>query len=101
MEDLVLASEQDLRSLESAGFDVRKVERDAEWSKPVSFRKAHVSRGDEKVELDWAHDSAFRFFQSFPMMCLDGGFTFSTWRQIKLLPSRLGWRRAIMWIWWS
>lgn len=62
VEDLVTASEQDLRSLEAAGFDVRKVERNDEWSKPVSFRKAYVSRGDEKIELDWAYDSAFRFF---------------------------------------
>jgi len=66
VEDLVNASEQDLRSLESAGFGVRKVEREAEWSKPVSFRKAYVSRGDEKVELDWAHDSAFCFFPIVP-----------------------------------
>jgi hypothetical protein len=66
VEDLVTASEQDVRSLESAGFDVRKVGRDDEWSKLVSFRKAYVSRGDEKVELDWAHDSAFRFFPIVP-----------------------------------
>ena len=66
VEDLVTASEKDLKSLESAGFEVRKVEHADEWSKPVSFRKAYVSRGDEKVELDWAHDSAFRFFPIVP-----------------------------------
>jgi len=29
---------------------------------PSTFRKAFVSRGDEPVEVDWAADSAFRFF---------------------------------------
>jgi len=66
VEDLVLTSERDVKTLEDAGFGVQKVERDGEWSKPVSFRKAHVSRGSEKVELDWAQDSAFRFFPIVP-----------------------------------
>jgi hypothetical protein len=66
VEDLVLTSERDVKTLEDAGFDIRKVERDGEWSRPVSFRKAHVSRGGEKVELDWAQDSAFRFFPIVP-----------------------------------
>jgi hypothetical protein len=66
VEDLVLTSERDVKTLENAGFVVQKVEREGEWSKPVSFRKAHVSRGSEKVELDWAQDSAFRFFPIVP-----------------------------------
>lgn len=66
VEDLVLTSERDVKTLEDAGFVVQKVERIGEWSKPVSFRKAHVSRGGEKVELDWAQDSAFRFFPIVP-----------------------------------
>lgn len=66
VEDLVLTSERDVKTLEVAGFVVQKVEREGEWSKPVSFRKAHVSRGSEKVELDWAQDSAFRFFPIVP-----------------------------------
>jgi len=66
VEDLVLTSERDVKTLENTGFVVQKVERDGEWSKPVSFRKAHVSRGGEKVELDWAQDSAFRFFPIVP-----------------------------------
>jgi len=66
VEDLVLTSERDVKTLEDAGFVVQKVERDGEWSKPVSFRKAYVSRGGEKVELDWAQDSAFRFFPIVP-----------------------------------
>ena len=48
VEDLVIASEQDVRSLEESGFHVQKVERDNEWSKPVSFRepliKSHRGR---------------------------------------------------------
>ena len=66
VEDLVSTSERDVKALEAAGFEVRKVERDGEWSKTVSFRKAHVSRGGDKVELDWAQDSAFRFFPIVP-----------------------------------
>jgi hypothetical protein len=66
VEDLVATSERDVKVLEAAGFSVRRVERDGEWSKPVSFRKAHVTRGGEKVELDWAQDSAFRFFPIVP-----------------------------------
>jgi len=45
---------------------VEKLDRDNEWSKPSSFRKARVARGAEAVELDWAHDSAFRFFPIVP-----------------------------------
>ena len=37
-----------------------------EWSKPTPFRKARVRRGAEEVEVDWAHDSAFRFFPIVP-----------------------------------
>jgi len=66
VEDLVVASEKDVRSLEAAGFSVQKVEREGEWSRPVSFRKAYVTGEDEKVELDWAQDSAFRFFPIVP-----------------------------------
>jgi hypothetical protein len=66
VEDLVGASEQDIVALTAAGFDVRKLERDGEWSKPVSFRKARVQKGDEKVDVDWSHDSAFRFFPVVP-----------------------------------
>jgi len=39
VEDLVAASERDVHALEAAGFEVRKLERDGEWSKPASFRK--------------------------------------------------------------
>lgn len=66
VEDLLASSERDVRALEAAGFEVRKTERDGEWSKPVSFRKARVGRGDDKVDVDWAHDSAYRFFPIVP-----------------------------------
>jgi hypothetical protein len=66
VEDLCEASERDVRSLEAAGFEVRKLERDGEWSKPVSLRKARVVKGDDMVDVDWARDSAYRFFPIVP-----------------------------------
>jgi hypothetical protein len=66
VEDLVVASENDVAALEAAGFRVEKIERNEEWSKPSSFRKARVHRDNSAVELDWAHDSAFRFFPIVP-----------------------------------
>jgi hypothetical protein len=66
VEDLVAASEKDVAALEAAGFDVERIERNEEWSKPSSFRKARVRRSGSDVELDWAHDSAFRFFPIVP-----------------------------------
>jgi hypothetical protein len=36
------------------------------WEEPASFRKAVVRRGPDEVELDWAHDSAWRFFPVVP-----------------------------------
>ena len=62
VEDLVSSSERDLASLAAAGFKVEKLERDNEWSNAVSFRKARVVRDGSSVEVDWAHDSVFRFF---------------------------------------
>ncbi len=66
VEDLVRASEQDVQVLESAGLQVEKINRDGAWEKPVSFRKAVVKGELGEVELDWAHDSAFRFFPIVP-----------------------------------
>ena len=62
IEDLARASEQDLVCLQDKGFNVEKMERDGEWQKPSSFRRAKVTKGKEQLDLDWAHDSAFRFF---------------------------------------
>lgn len=66
VEDLVVASEQDTHTLEEAGFEVQRINRGNAWDKPVSFRKAVIQRAGDKVELDWAHDSAFRFFPIIP-----------------------------------
>ncbi len=66
VEDLVAASEKDVSVLEECGFRVKKIESSGEWSRPSSFRKARVYSNDESLELDWAHDSAFRFFPIVP-----------------------------------
>ncbi len=66
VEDLVTASERDVRALEAAGYSVDKLGRDGEWSKPASSRKACVTKGENRVDVDWSHDSAFRFFPIVP-----------------------------------
>jgi len=66
IEDLDQASKRDVRILEEAGFEVIKVDHAGTWEKPVSFRKATVRGPRGQVELDWAHDSAFRFFPIVP-----------------------------------
>jgi hypothetical protein len=53
------ASEADSASLRAAGFNVEPTRA---WEKDSSFRKAIVRRGGQSVEVDWAADSAFRFF---------------------------------------
>jgi Nucleotidyl transferase AbiEii toxin, Type IV TA system len=59
-EEVTRASVADAASLRAAGFMVEPQRSD--WSEHVSFRKARVSRGTETVDIDWAADSAFRFF---------------------------------------
>lgn len=54
------ASEADAASLRAAGYTIDLLIGD--WGKRVDFRKARVSRGADFVEIDWAADSAFRFF---------------------------------------
>jgi hypothetical protein len=66
VEDLASHSERDVESLRRAGFEVVPRERDKEWQQPASFRQALVRQGDENVTLDWAHDSAWRFFPVIP-----------------------------------
>lgn len=61
-EEVTRASNRDVESLRLAGFPVETPSRFGEWEKDVTFRKAKVSRGGESVEIDWAADSAFRFF---------------------------------------
>ena len=54
------ASERDAKVLSDAGFEVIRLVGD--WDKPCNFRKARIARADSSVEIDWAADSAFRFF---------------------------------------
>ena len=59
---MVRASEQDVVSLRAAGFTVETMSRYGEWEKETTFRRARVTGADASVEIDWAADSAFRFF---------------------------------------
>lgn len=61
-EEVTRASAGDVESLRRAGFEVETPSRYGEWEKDATFRKAKVRRGKETVEIDWAADSAFRFF---------------------------------------
>jgi hypothetical protein len=61
-EEVASASNADVASLRQAGFQVETPSRYGEWEKPATFRKAKLIRGAETVEIDWAADSAFRFF---------------------------------------
>lgn len=61
-EEVTRASNRDVQTLRAAGFHVETPSRYGEWEKDATFRKARVSRGAVSVEIDWAADSAFRFF---------------------------------------
>ncbi len=61
-EEVSRASELDVESLRKAGFQTETFSRSGEWEKESTFRRARVSRGAEVLEIDWAADSAFRFF---------------------------------------
>jgi hypothetical protein len=60
--DLDQHSLRDVAALESAGYEVEKSLEHGDWSQPCSFRRAFVWKHGEMVAIDWAHDSAFRFF---------------------------------------
>ena len=61
--DVVRASNRDVESLHRAGFEIEKLGRTDAWERDaVDFRKARVRRAGGSVEIDWAADSAFRFF---------------------------------------
>lgn len=53
------ASNEDAASLREVGFEVLPT---SEWEKPETFRKAEIIKGGQTMEIDWAADSAFRFF---------------------------------------
>lgn len=59
-EEVASSSDADSATLRAAGYEVTPVAGD--WTNPVTFRKAVVKRGVQSVEIDWAADSAFRFF---------------------------------------
>jgi len=59
-EQVAAASERDASALKQAGFEV--VQLVGNWEKPCNFRKARIERAGGSVEIDWAADSAFRFF---------------------------------------
>lgn len=61
-EEVTNASNRDVASLRRAGFHVETSSRHGEWEKHVTFRNGRVIRGTESLEIDWAADSAFRFF---------------------------------------
>jgi hypothetical protein len=55
-ESVACCAEADAAALQQAGYGV-------EWVlRQMGFYRALVSRGEERVRLDWATDSAFRFF---------------------------------------
>lgn len=60
--EVTRASQRDVASLRGAGFAVETPSHYGEWEKDATFRKARVSRGSASVEVDWAADSAFRYF---------------------------------------
>jgi hypothetical protein len=62
--EVVRASARDVASLREAKFTVVPVVRAGEWAPDATptFRKARVSGPGGSVEIDWAADTAFRFF---------------------------------------
>ncbi len=61
--EVVRASDGDVASLRAAGFTVETISRHGEWERDATFRKARVLGADGvTIEIDWAADSAFRFF---------------------------------------
>ncbi len=55
-------SRADVERLRQAGFAVETVSPHGEWEQPSSFRRARVGGQQGSTEVDWAADSAFRFF---------------------------------------
>jgi hypothetical protein len=61
-EEVTRASNRDVENLRRGGFQVDTPSHYGEWEKDSTFRKARIIRGAETVEIDWAADSAYRFF---------------------------------------
>jgi hypothetical protein len=64
-EAIIRSSDQDVVSLETAGFTVER----QMWA--PGFRRVLVSRTGQAVRVEWAQDSAWRFFpvESDPLLC--------------------------------
>ncbi|MFM2199878.1 MAG: hypothetical protein RLZZ505_3310 [Verrucomicrobiota bacterium] len=62
VEALAAASERDTALLRAAGYEVIPDVSYGKWDTMSSFRRADVQRGADTVTLDWAHDTAWRFF---------------------------------------
>jgi hypothetical protein len=62
VEALATASERDANALRAAGYEVIPDEHYGAWNSLTSFRRAKVRRGADELMLDWAHDTAWRFF---------------------------------------
>ena len=60
--EVTRASNQDVANLRAAGFRVEIPAHGGEWDRETTMRTAKVLGGNEAVEIDWAADSAFRFF---------------------------------------
>ncbi|SRR5258706_4325338 len=61
-EEVARASDLDVESLRSAGFAIETVSPHGEWEREATFRRAKIKGGTEHLEIDWAADSAVRFF---------------------------------------
>jgi hypothetical protein len=62
VEALAAASERDVATLRAAGYEVIPDQSYGTWDTPTSFRRAKVRRNGDGMTLDWAHDTAWRFF---------------------------------------
>src|SRR5690606_13928849 len=71
--EVVRASERDVASLRAAGFAVETQSSYGEWAREATFRTATVrGTSGDAVEVDWAADSADRFFPIEPDEQLGG-----------------------------
>ena len=58
--EVAKASDRDVAALRAQGYEVETVA--GNWRNPTGFRKARLVHEGEELQIDWAADSAFRFF---------------------------------------
>jgi len=58
--EVARASSADVTALRAAGYEVHEALGD--WRNPTGFRRARLVHRGEEIDIDWAVDSAFRFF---------------------------------------